>query len=47
MNRYTKKDYLGLHVEDKDAFGDIIMGLSIGDMDYLRLAPAIQEEKWK
>jgi len=26
-----------MHVEDKNAFGEIIAGVSLGNMDYLRL----------
>jgi alkylated DNA repair dioxygenase AlkB len=37
VNKYKKSDVLGLHVEDTDAFGDIIVGVSMGSMDYLRL----------
>lgn len=46
VNKYLKKDYLGFHVEDIEAFGDVIMGLSIGSVDYLRLTPAIIEQNW-
>jgi alkylated DNA repair dioxygenase AlkB len=31
---------LGLHVEDTSAFGSIIVGISLGSTDYLRLADA-------
>lgn len=41
VNKYLKKDYLGFHVENIEAFGDVIMGLSIGSLDYLRLSPAL------
>lgn len=42
VNKYLKRDNLGSHVEDVDAFGDSIVGLSLGDEDYLKLAPADQ-----
>lgn len=38
VNQYTQRDRLGLHVEDRTAFGDVIVGISIGSTDYLRLA---------
>jgi alkylated DNA repair dioxygenase AlkB len=37
VNRYYKSDKLGLHVEDTAAFGEIIVGISLGSTDYLRL----------
>ena len=37
INKYKKSDVLGLHVEDINAFGDIIVGISLGSKDYLRL----------
>lgn len=37
VNRYVKSDRLGLHVEDINAFGEIIVGVSLGSTDYLRL----------
>ena len=37
INKYKKSDVLGLHVEDVHAFGDIIVGISLGSKDYLRL----------
>lgn len=37
VNRYLKNNRLGLHVEDKQAFGDVIVGISLGSTDYLRL----------
>ena len=37
VNRYLRHDKLGLHVEDKQAFGEIIMGVSLGSTEYLRL----------
>lgn len=30
VNKYERKDRLGLHVEDVQAFGDAIVGISIG-----------------
>ena len=39
VNQYLRKDILGLHVENVDAFGDTVVGLSLGDTDYLRLVP--------
>ena len=39
VNRYMRKDVLGFHVENVEAFGDTIVGLSVGDADYLRLVP--------
>lgn len=37
-----QKDKLGYHVEDINAFGECILGLSLGDYDYLKLAPKDQ-----
>jgi alkylated DNA repair dioxygenase AlkB len=38
VNRYINSDKLGVHVEDTMAFGDVIVGVSLGDTDYLKLA---------
>lgn len=37
VNRYQKRDRLGLHVENVLAFGDVIAGVSLGSTDFLRL----------
>lgn len=37
INKYTRGDKLGLHVENIQAFGPIIAGVSLGSTDYLRL----------
>jgi alkylated DNA repair dioxygenase AlkB len=42
VNKYLKNDALGFHVEDINAFGESILGLSLGSDDYLRLAPMDQ-----
>lgn len=39
VNKYMQIDNLGFHVEDVEAFGPAIVGLSLGDCDYLKLAP--------
>lgn len=36
------RDKLGYHVEDVEAFGDCIVGLSLGNVEYLKLVPADQ-----
>ena len=45
VNRYLKNDKLGLHVEDKQAFGHIIVGVSLGSTDYLRLMDVNDKER--
>ena len=40
VNRYYHYNKLGLHVEDKEAFGEVIAGVSLGTTDYLRLVDA-------
>jgi alkylated DNA repair dioxygenase AlkB len=37
VNQYLRSDRLGFHVEDRTAFGDVIVGISIGSKEYLRL----------
>lgn len=45
VNRYLKNNKLGLHVEDKQAFGDIIVGVSLGSTEYLRLVDINNRER--
>lgn len=45
VNRYLKNNKLGLHVEDKQAFGDVIVGISLGSTDYLRLMDVNDKER--
>jgi len=44
INKYTRGDKLGLHVENKQAFGPIIAGVSLGSTDYLRLVDVNDSE---
>jgi alkylated DNA repair dioxygenase AlkB len=44
INRYNRRDRLGLHVEDTAAFGAIIAGISLGSTDYLRLVDASNKD---
>lgn len=45
VNRYYRSDKLGLHIEDTSAFGAIIVGISLGSTDYLRLVNAADKDK--
>lgn len=47
VNRYVHNDRLGLHVEDVNAFGEVIVGISIGSKDYLRLARVEDMKEYK
>ena len=45
VNKYVNNDRLGLHVEDINAFGEVIVGISFGSSDYLRLVDRDDRKK--
>jgi alkylated DNA repair dioxygenase AlkB len=45
VNKYVKTDRLGLHVEDTNSFGDVIVGVSLGSPDFLRIVDVSDRKK--